>query len=271
MRVEYGQVSREVPLRVERNAPALLDVVLDAGYVTSEGSIANSGAKAEGIVWEVYTGTGQWIATDYNALPRFILPAGDYVLHLTRGNAKAKKPFQLAAGDSINVALTLDAGKLQVSAVYAAGGPKVEKGLVVEVYAPAASAHERGTWIATNYDPVSQFDLPTGIYDVTVGVGEARRTVRAEVKSGAATRLDVNIDAGVLGLRAPSARVVEIFGAERDINNDRKLFHTSYESALNVALNAGQYVAVVHFDGDRRVEREFSVVAGKRADIEVRP
>ncbi|MGV3633052.1 MAG: vWA domain-containing protein [Pseudorhodoplanes sp.] len=271
MRVEYGQVHREVPLRIERNAPALLDVVLDAGYVTSEGSIAGTGAKAEGITWEVYSAAGQWIATDYNALPRFVLPAGDYVLHLTRGTAKTQKPFALAAGDSINVALTLDAGKLLVSALYAAGGPKVEKGLVVEVHAPSASGSGRGAWIATNYEPVSQFDLPTGSYDVTVGVGEARRTVRADVKSGTATRLDVAIEAGVVGVKAASARVIEIFDAERDINNHRKLVHTSYDPVLNVALNAGSYVAVATFGADRRVEREFSISAGKRTEIEVRP
>jgi Ca-activated chloride channel family protein len=271
MRVEYGQVSREVPLRIERNAPALLDVVLDAGYVTSEGSIAGSGGKAEGATWEVFSGAGQWIATDYNPLPRFVLPAGDYVLNLTRGTAKAQKPFALAAGDSLNVALTLDAGKLLVSALYAAGGPKVEKGLVVEVHALPADGSGRGAWIATNYEPLSQFDLPTGTYDVTVGVGEARRTVRADVRSGAATRLDVAIDAGVVGAKAPSARIIEIFEAERDINNQRKLVHTGYGAALNVALNTGSYVAVATFGGDRRVEREFSVSAGKRTEIELRP
>ncbi len=270
-RIEYGQVAREILVRVERGKAALLDAVLDAGYVTSEGSIAGSGAKAEDSVWEVLDSKGTWIATEYKPVPRFVLPAGDYVMRLTRGNAKSEKPFSIAAGDLANVSLALDAGKLVVSGLYSPGGPKIDKGISVEVRLLPKSDADKGEWVATTFDPLSQFDLPTGSYDVIVGVGEARRTVRADIKSGATTRLDVNIDAGVLGLSTGNGKAIQIFGAARDINNERALFHTSYDPDLNLALNAGDYVAVVEYDADRKVEQPFAVTAGKRVEVEMQP
>jgi len=269
--VSFGQVTREVPFKAVRGKPALLDVVLDAGYVTSEGTILGSGAKAEDSVWEVRDPKDDVVASDHKPVPRFILPAGNYLLHLSRGQAAAQKPFTVAAGDSINVALTMDAGKLLVSGVYARGGPKIDKGISVEVRALPKSEAEDGDMIAAAYDPISQFDLPSGTYDVVVSVGEARKMVRAEVKSGSTTRLDVNIEAGVLGLKTGNGRTIEIFGAERDINNERQRVYASHEPDLNLALNAGNYVAVVEYEDDRRVEKAFTVVPGKRVDVQVRP
>lgn len=269
LKIEYGQTSRQMKLRVERNKPTQLDVALDAGYVTSEGVVIG-GAKPTDATWEVLNASGQWIATEYKPVPRFVLGAGDYILRLTKGVAKTEKKFSVAAGDSINVSLDLDVGKLQVSAVYAPNGPKVEKDLTVEVRQPAKADGQEGEWVATDYNPLSQFDLPGQAYDVVVSVGAAKRVVRAEVKSGAPTRLNVNLDAGVLGLRANGASGIEILAAERDINNERRSLYIGYDPQLNLALSAGAYVAVVGFPDGAKVERPFTVAAGKRVDLEIK-
>lgn len=266
--VKYGYAARDFKLRVERNKPAILDVVLDAGYVTSEGAVLGAG-KADNVAWEVHHANGEYVATDYEPVPRFILPAGDYVLTLSKGASKTKQAFSIAAGDTINVSLTLDVGKLQVSAVYAASGPKIEQGISVEVKQLPKADGQDGEWIATLYDPLSQFDLPAGTYDVTVGVGFAKRTVRAEVRSGEPTRLNVDVQAGVAAISAPAANAIEIFRPERDINNQRPYVGTFYDPEVSIALNAGEYIAIVTYKDDTKVERPFSVAPGKRANIQI--
>ncbi len=52
---------------------------------------------------------------------------------------------------------------------------------------------------------------PSGSYDVIATVGYARRTTRAEVRSGAPTRIEVNLDAGVANIKTGSGKVIEIF------------------------------------------------------------
>lgn len=266
--VKYGQVEREFPFKVEKGKISALDVSLDAGFVTSEGSIEGAG-KVDGVAWEVHTDKGEYVATNYEAVPRFVLAAGSYVLTLTKGAAKTTKEFSIAAGDSINVAMVLDAGKLAVSAVYSPNGTKVEQGIAVEVRQPAKSDVDNPVWIATLYDPVSQFDLPAGRYEVVVSVGYAKRVFPAEVKSGDTTRLNFNLDAGVLGTKVPEGSAIEIFSAERDINNQRSWIGTYYEADHNVALNAGNYVVIVTTKSGKKSEHAISVVPGKRVAISV--
>ncbi|HMN52248.1 MAG TPA: VWA domain-containing protein [Xanthobacteraceae bacterium] len=267
--VKYGFVEREFPFKVEKGKVSALDVSLEAGYVTSDGEVIGGG-KADNVTWEVYRANGDYVTTDYEKLPKFILPAGSYVLTLTKGTAKTKKEFTIAAGDSINVSMTLDVGKLAVSAVYAANGPKVEHGIPVEVRHPAKNDTEQPVWIATLYDALSQFDLPAGRYEVTVGVGYAKRVFPVEVKSGDTTRVNFNLDAGVLGTKVPEGSTIEIFSAERDINNRRTWIGTFYEAEASTALNAGNYVVIITTKGDKKTEHEISVSPGKRVEISVK-
>lgn len=267
--VKYGYVEREFPFKVEKEKVSQLDVVLDAGFVTSEGSVQGAG-KVDGVAWEVHDAKGEYVATDYNAVPVFILPAGTYTLTLTKGSAVSKKEFSIAAGDSINVSMTLDVGKLAVSAVYAANGPKVEHGIAVEVRRPAKNDTEQPEWVATHYDVLSQFDLPAGRYEVVVGVGYAKRVFPVDVKSGDTTRVNFNLEAGVVGTNVPEGSTVEIFSAERDINNQRAWIGTYYEADHNVALNAGNYVVIVTTKADKKSEHAISVVPGKRVEVSVK-
>jgi len=265
--VKYGYVEREFPFRVEKNKVSTLDVALDAGYVTSEGSVEGAG-KVDGVTWEVHKADGEYVATDYEAVPKFVLPAGAYKLTLTKGASKTDKEFSIAAGDSINVSMTLDVGKLAVSAVYGEGGPKVEDGIAVEVRRPAKSDIDRPDWIATKYDAISQFDLPAGRYEVVVGIGYAKRVFAAEVKSGDTTRINFNLNAGVAQIIAPQDdATIEIYDAERDINGNRKWIGTHYDGNKSVALNAGKYIVVYVAKGDKRNEREITVTAGKRTEV----
>lgn len=267
--VKYGHVEREFRFKVEKGKRAVLDVVLDAGYVTSEGAVENAG-KADGVTWEVHTASGEYVTTDYEAVPKFVLPQGNYKLTLTKGASKTEKEFSIAAGDSINVSMTLNVGKLAVSAAYAPTGPKVEQGIAVEVRRPAKNDTEKGEWIATLYDPISQFDLPAGRYEVVVSVHYARRVFQVDVKSGDLTRVTFNLDAGVLGTSVPDGSTVEVFGAERDINNQRTWFGTFYEREASTALNAGNYVVIITTKAGKKSEHAISVTAGKRVEISVK-
>lgn len=268
--VTYRQPKREFPLKVEKGKPAALDVILDAGYVTSEGAMAGGVGKVDDVVWQVTDKGGKVVAQEYDAVPRFVLAAGNYTLTLTKGQSKTSKPFTVAAGDSSNVQLTIDVGKLIVTTTYAEGGPKVEKDLVVAVHQPAKPDGDEGDKVAQEYDPESKFDLPGGSYEVKVTVGEARGTASTEVKSGAPTRVTVNLNAGVVGIKTDSAQQIDIYSAERDLNDERKHVAVNYEATYNVALNAGDYVAVATYADGQKVEKPFTIAAGKRQTVEIK-
>jgi Ca-activated chloride channel family protein len=267
--VTYGAASRPVPVTVEKGKIANLDIALDAGFVVSEGKIGGSNAKAENVTWELRPAQGDNVLTVFDPVPRFIVPAGDYTLKISKGSASASKSFTVTAGDTMNVALTLDAGRLIVTALYADGGPAVKDELAAEVRHPAAIDGERGEWVTTSYGPENVFDLAVGSYDVIASVGRAIIAQRVEVESGETKRVAIVLNAGVAGVSAPGSTAIEIVGAERDINDERTSFTTGYDPTLNVALPVGNYVAVVSFGDDKKVEKPFVITAGKRTRVEV--
>lgn len=175
-----------------------------------------------------------------------------------------------AAEDTANAPPEQDLGKLQISATYGPDGPRVEKDVSFEIRRPSTTEGEDGEWITAEYKPISHFELPSGTYEIVISVGAAKRTFKADISSAAPTKLDVNLDAGVLGLQTEAASEIEIVEAERDINNERHSVHIVYEPKLNVALNAGSYVAVVGYPDGIKLERPFSVVAGKRVELEIK-
>lgn len=272
LEVQYGQVTRMFPVKIEKGKRATLDFVLDAGFVTSEGSrIGREGKLDDGIAWEVKNAKGESAAVAYDPVPRFVLPAGDYVLQLSKGHARAEKPFKLAAGDQINIELAMDAGRLFVNSVYAPGGPKVKTGMAFEVRKPRNADGEQGESFATDYAELSKFELPSGAYELVVSVGAAKRVFDVKVVSGQTTKFEAVLDAGVVAIKTPGAKYTEIFGAERDINGERTSVTYSYESDFNATLPAGDYVAIADLGDDRKVEKAFTVTAGKRSELELQP
>ncbi|WP_166302786.1 hypothetical protein [Bradyrhizobium sp. 2S1] len=62
---------------------------------------------------------------------------------------------------------------------------------------------------------------------------------------------------------------LRILATERDINDERKRVSVTYDAAVNVALGAGDNVAVATYaDGQKK---PFSVAAGKRQTLEIKP
>jgi Ca-activated chloride channel family protein len=270
LEIQYGEMIRPFPVRIEKGKRATLDLVLDAGYVTSEGARIGRDGKLEEPIWQVSDSKGEVVANAYEPLPRFILPAGDYVLRLTKGDASAEKAFTLAAGDQINVDIAMDAGRLLVTGLYAPGGPKVKSGIIVEVRKPKNADGEPGEVVSSRYDELSKFDLPSGAYEVEVAVKPASRVFGVKVVSGETTRLDAILDAGVAGFKGGEVKSVEIVGAERDLNDEREQIAVHYEPNFNLTLRAGSYVAVIEFGDGEKVEREFRVAAGKRVEVDLK-
>ncbi len=171
----------------------------------------------QGVAWEIRKPganpgeDGPSIDTKYDPVPRFVIPAGDYVMRLTKDRAKAEKSFSLAAGDSVNIDLSLDIGRAIVKAVYAPGGPEVKSGVAFSISKPPGIEGGDGERVDTLYDAESNFGVPAGKYRLKAEVGRAVAYADVEVKSGAAARVEIVMNAGVLGWKgAPTESVTSL-------------------------------------------------------------
>jgi Ca-activated chloride channel homolog len=273
--LEFGEVRKIMPVTVPDNEALKLDVSLDAGFVTSVAAVAGGGSdQADGLTWEVHKKAsqageeGDRISTKYDPVPRFVLPAGDYVMKLIKDNAGTQKAFTLVAGDSINLDMSLDIGRLKAKALYAPGGPQVEKNLAFEVYKASNSIEgDSAQRLETKYDIEPSFGLPAGKYELRVKAGLATASLPVEVQSGKLISVDVVMNAGVLGWKGAASESIEIYDAKKSLEGERNRLETMYDDEGNLAMNTGDYLLSADLGDGVKKEYPFSIKPGERVEV----
>jgi Ca-activated chloride channel homolog len=275
--VEFEAARKVTPITVKEGEPLNLDISLDAGFVTSVAKVKGAG-ETKDLAWSVFKKStvegeeGVRIDTKYDQEPRFVIPAGDYVMRLTKDNAETLKEFTLVAGDSVNLDMSIDLGRLLAKALYAPGGPQVEKDLAYSVFKATSSIEgDEAVRVDTKYDTEPNFGLPTGKYNLKVSVGLATANVPFEVKSGEMTKMEVVLNAGVLGWKGADTESLTFFDAKLDINGERNRLNVSYDDAGNIAMPAGDYVLLATFADANTKEFTFSIKAGERTEVTIAP
>lgn len=266
-RISLGAAALEVPFTLEQGKPVELDVSLEAGIVRLSGKLDEATPLPEsGPVWELLSTSGNWIATNYGGSTAFIANAGAYRIRLTLGEAKIEQDITVTAGKTGEVSMTLGAGAIEATAVFAAGGPAVPDGATVELRKGEAALDGSHEWISTSYTEVSRFSVPAGKYLVVVSRDHATGQAEVEVKPGAVSKVEVNLDGGFLAIDGPDGATIEVFEAAKDIAGNRKHVDTDYNGDINKAFEAGSYHAVLSKDGAVIAEKTFEVKAGQRTE-----
>jgi Ca-activated chloride channel homolog len=264
------------PVTVPADQPLNLDINLNAGFVTSVGRIEGGGQETGGRAWKIRKKStvegeeGERVDTQYTQTPRFVLPAGDYVMTLSKDRAEAVKEFTVAAGDSINLDMSIDIGRITPSALYAPGGPPVKAMDSWKLHKPPGIEGGEGERVDTQYSDTPNFGVPAGKYKLTATKGRASMTIDVEIQSGGAVKPEIVMNAGIVGFKGPPTESIKIVGAAKDIEGNRKRFQTFYNDEGNLALPAGDYVAIADFGDGVEKEFTFTIKAGERTEIEIK-
>jgi Ca-activated chloride channel family protein len=119
--------------------------------------------------------------------------------------------------------------------------------------------------------------FPSGEHALKAVLGSAEANQSVVIDPGKVTDLDLILGVGLAVVDATysdSVKVeggdhfVEIFGAAKDIDGNRKSVAYTYGAAASFDLPAGDYVAVVSL-GAAKSELPFSIKVGERTDITV--
>ena len=120
--VEFGNAKAETRVSVPAKGQAEANLILDAGFVTAAARpvVAEEGADGAGqFYWRVSTAEApdETLNYSFDSRPRFILPAGDYVLKVTRDDlANAEQPLRVEPGDTLQPMVDLKAGLIVLEA-----------------------------------------------------------------------------------------------------------------------------------------------------------
>ena len=261
----------EVPFKIEKGKATKLDVSLEAGLVKFTGLMDDATAMTDdGAAWQLFDAAGDNPATKYGASTMFLTNASTRKVALSLGTARVEQDVVFAAGKTVEQKMSLGAGVIEVSAVFSQGGQAVPEGAAIELHKGEADLDGKHEHIATDYAAPSRFKAPAGKYQIVVTRDYATASAAVELKSGGMQKVEVNLNAGYLNVKAAGATSIVIFSGEKDLSGERRNLGTEYGEELNKAFNAGSYHVVVYGAGDAvMAEKDVEIKAGARAEVSV--
>ena len=265
-----SSIKRETPFEVKDGAVAKPFVNFDAGHVTITPKRTPQDAEADSNA-AVEIAFGDY-STTYYGTAKFYASAGEVTVNGTLGPAKVTETFPVKAGETVERDLIIGSGIVLNKAIYAEGGPAVDSGEVFfEVVEAKKTLDGKRKSLTYSYGTGTKLDVPAGDFVLTARLGSATNEIPFSVKAGEMKEVVVNLNAGVLAVKAPGAASVEILVATKDIQGDhRTSIATLFGPEVQDTLPVGDYVLLVKYDGDvAPKEVNATVKAGERSEVAV--
>jgi Ca-activated chloride channel family protein len=264
-----GSATATVPVTVTAGKTEELDVVLGSGTLALNGKRSAAASENDnGIRWDVTDASGD-TQTAYGGEAKFNLPAGDYTVKATLGEAVAEVKVSVPAGKTVSQEIIVATGKIVAHALFAEGGPAVTASPRFDVLSAEKGEDGERKGIATAYNDGSSFDLPPGKYVLRATSDAAIAEAGIEVKAGQPQEISVVLNAGLLALTAPGADRLDVLGGKKDIYGKQEGIATTYAESWQFALPAGDYVVkVTKKDGSEKTAPA-SIKAGERTELTV--
>jgi Ca-activated chloride channel family protein len=183
-------VKGEAKVTVEPDKEVTKTIVLNAGRVVFESSLAPNGPKLEenSEFWEAKDAKGNSLIYDYRSSPAFLLPAGTVTMNVSIGAVKHSETFTLKPGETIKRRVALNAGYVKysgtVKGVPATGNPYFGVHPVKN--------NVRGDAVSYDYRSSGSFLIPAGDYDLELSVNGTKGFKRLTVKPGATVAASVD-------------------------------------------------------------------------------
>jgi hypothetical protein len=244
-------------------------------------SLAARFGKDQGIIgggldWRVYAakpdvgGRFKLIKEDKSATPNFVLPAGNYIVHVDFGLATAVKPVTLR-GQAMREEFELPAGGLRIEG--RVGNTRIPQNQVsFDVYKGSQFETGERRPIAEHVQTGAVIAVPEGTYYIVSNYGDANATVRSDIRvqAGKLTDVTVNHRAAAITLKLVAEKGGEALAntAWSVLTPGGDVIKESIGAFPRVILAEGEYRAIARNEG-KVFEREFKVVPGLDGDVEV--
>lgn len=262
--MDYASVSQ--PITITAGKVANPHFILN-GAILKVHPRPSAGAEVdENATVELYKGSDDYITTAYGEID-VVVPAGELTLKVEIGEAKSSETFVAKAGETIEKDVVLGVGIAKVVAEYVAGMP-VEADIYLEVVEAEKALDGSRKSVTYGYGGTQDFELAPGDYVVLYKLAGASGEVPFSIKTAEVSDVPLVLDAGILVVKTPGDDYVELLGAQKTIEGNRKSFDYGYGPEFTTTLAAGDYV-VLSKVGDGETETPITIKAGERFELTV--
>ncbi len=240
---------------------------------------ATSDVMQEGLAWRVFSpiagadGKLPLVASANGGSADFQLSPGDYFVNVAFGRAGLTKKLTVPEdGEVSRQTLVLDAGGFVLNAVAGTDSRIPPNQLSFSVYSSDVKANGDRSLVMSDVKPNTMVRLAAGTYHVVSNYGDVNAVVRADiqVEAGKLTQAVLQHKAAQVNLKLvsqPGGEAVadtawSLLTAAGDVVNE------SVSAYPTMVLAEGDYLAVAR-NKDKIYQRDFTVKAGKNADVEV--
>jgi hypothetical protein len=231
---------------------------------------------ANGLVWRVYPARADSmraprpVKEDKSPSPTFVLPTGDYVVHVTFGLASAMKTVSLRS-ETMRETFELPAGGIRLEGRVA--DARIPNNQVAfEIYRGSQFDTGERPPVASKVAPGDVVILPEGTYYIVSNYGDSNAVVRSDIRVQTAKLTDVVIShrAAAITLKLVAGR-----GGEAMANTEWTVLTPGGDvikettgAFPRVVLAEGEYRAIARNE-NKTFERGFKVTTGVDSEIEV--
>jgi hypothetical protein len=232
---------------------------------------------AQGLVWRIFrpdAGSDEklpLIATAKGGTSAFELEPGSYLVHAAFGRAGVTKRITLG-NEARKETLVLDAGGLKLSATLSGGVRIPPANLRFSIFQGEESADGERALIVPDVKPDTVIRLNSGAYHIVSTYGSVNAIIRADinVEAGQLTEAAVEHKAAELTLKLVRNAGGEAMAdtAWSVVNPSGEIIKESVGAFASMVLAEGDYTVIAK-NKDKLFQKDFTVVAGQNADLEV--
>jgi hypothetical protein len=229
-----------------------------------------------GLIWRVYgdkpdaTGVFKQLKEERSAAtPNFVLPAGNYVVHVSLGLASAVRAVTLKQ-ETVREVFDLPAGGLRIEG--RVGASKIPPGQVTfNIYKGSQFEPTERAPIAQNVAAGDVAVIPEGLYYIVSNYGDGNSVVRSDIRVQAGKLTDVIVThrAALITLKLVSDGGEALANTQWSVlTPGGDVIKESIGAFPRVVLAEGEYRAVAKNEGNV-YQRDFNVVNGVDGEVEV--
>ena len=245
-------------------------VAVQARY-SRDGGVINGGLH-----WRVYAdkpdqnGVFRLLKEDSNPQPTFVLPAGNYIMHVAFGLASTAKPVQVAGG-AARETFEIPGGGLRIEG--RVGNAKIPSAQIsFDIYKGSQFEQSERRPLATSVLTGDVVLVPEGTYYILSKYGDGNAVVRSDVRvqAGKLTDIIVTHRAAQIMFKLVSRR-----GGEALANTDWAVISPAGDT---IAESKGAFPRVILAEGEYKViarndnkvyQQDLTVIPGVDGEIEV--
>jgi hypothetical protein len=245
-------------------------LIASARY-SSDGTAINGGLH-----WRVYadkpdqSGVFRLLKEDSSAQPTFVLPAGNYIVHVAFGLASTAKPVQISR-DATREVFEIAGGGLRIEG--RVGTSKIPPGQIsFDIYQGSQFEQSEKRPIASSVTTGAVVLVPEGTYYILSKYGDGNAVVRSDIRVAAGKLTDITVThrAAQIMFKLVSKR-----GGEALANTDWAVLSPAGDTITEtkgafprVILAEGEYKIIARND-NKVYQQDLTVIPGVDGEIEV--